>query len=119
MEKINDNVAATMTSAAGNLVDLTNKSGLSVSSKADQLTGKIGQQIRTMAEILRERSPHETIRKTTYKVADKLESAGSYLEGDNLKILVSDAGSLVRRYPIKLILIGVGVGFLLARGRGR
>jgi hypothetical protein len=90
-----------------------------LSSKVDQLNGKIGQEMRSIAETLRARSPHETIRKTAYNVAAKLDRAGSYLEGNDSKAMLADFGSVVSRSPIKLILIGVGVGFLLARGRSK
>ena len=90
-----------------------------LSSKVDQLNGKIGQEMRSIAETLRARSPHETIRKTTYTIAAKLDRAGSYLEGNDSKTVLADFGSVVSRSPMKLILIGAGVGFLLAYGRGK
>jgi ElaB/YqjD/DUF883 family membrane-anchored ribosome-binding protein len=90
-----------------------------LSSKVDQLNGKIGQEMRSIAGALRARSPHEMIRKTTYNVAAKLDRAGSYLEGSDSKAVLADFGSAVSRSPMKLILIGAGVGFLLARARGK
>ena len=85
----------------------------------DQLSGKIGQEMRSIAGTLRARSPHEMIRKSTYNVAAKLDRAGSYLEGNDSKTVLGDFSSAVSRSPMKLVLIGVGVGFLLARARGK
>jgi hypothetical protein len=48
-------------------------------------------------------------------VAGALETSGKYLEEKNLTGMVDDLTDLVRKNPIPALLIGVGLGFLLAR----
>lgn len=86
-------------------------------SKAAEVTSQLGQKVRAVAGKLRERSPHETVRDATYKVADTLESAGAYLESKSLRDIADDLGAVVRRYPLQSLLLGVALGFLLARRR--
>ena len=48
-------------------------------------------------------------------VAQTLERTGRYLQEEGLKGIGEDAASLIRRYPIQSVLIGIGIGFLIAR----
>jgi len=48
-------------------------------------------------------------------VVDGLESTSFYLREKNFEHLAKDVTALVRTYPIQFILIGVGLGYLLAR----
>ncbi|MGH7846057.1 MAG: hypothetical protein ACREQW_12935 [Candidatus Binatia bacterium] len=116
MENKSDNLAATVSETAGQAADQAQESASEAASKAREIASKVGHKVKELAEKVRERSPHETVRETTYKVANKLESAGSYLEDKDFESMINDVGSLIRRYPWKSLLIGVGVGFLLARG---
>ena len=119
MENKTENLAATATETAETAIDRAKESASEAALKAREITSKVGHKVKDLAEKVREKSPHETVRDTTYKVADTLESAGSYLEEKDFKSMISDVGSLIQRYPWKSLLIGVGVGFLLARVRNR
>jgi hypothetical protein len=48
-------------------------------------------------------------------VASALDSSGRYLEEQGLSGMAEDVTNLIRRNPIPAMLIGVGLGFLLAR----
>jgi hypothetical protein len=48
-------------------------------------------------------------------VADKLDSAGQYVEDRNLSGMMDDVTGLIKRNPIPAVLIGLGIGFLLGR----
>jgi hypothetical protein len=48
-------------------------------------------------------------------VAGTLESGGRYLEEQGLGGIAEDVTGLIRRNPIPAVLIGVGLGFMLAR----
>jgi ElaB/YqjD/DUF883 family membrane-anchored ribosome-binding protein len=48
-------------------------------------------------------------------VGDTIERGGRYLEDRDLGGMASDLGSLIRRNPVPSILVGLCVGFLLAR----
>jgi hypothetical protein len=67
---------------------------------------------------LRETAPHEGfIGSAASTVADTLEASGRYLEQQNLSDMGRDVVNLIRRYPIQAVLVGFGIGFLLASGR--
>jgi len=48
-------------------------------------------------------------------VAAKLEGSGRYLETHGLTGVADDLANEIRRNPIPALLVGVGVGFLIAR----
>jgi hypothetical protein len=66
---------------------------------------------------IRDRAPYESVRGTTNRVADTLESAGSYLEDRNIDGMLEDLTGMIRRYPVQVLLAGIALGFLLARKR--
>lgn len=52
-------------------------------------------------------------------VGGALESTGHYLKEDGLRHIASDATDLIRRNPIPAMLLGVGLGLLVALASGR
>jgi hypothetical protein len=85
--------------------------------KAREVTSDLGHQMKGFGEKIRQKSPHESVRNTTNKVADTLESAGSYLEQKNLDGMLDDVAGLIRRYPLQSLLAGIAIGFLLSHKR--
>lgn len=85
--------------------------------RAREVTSNFGHKVKEFAGRLREKSPHEGVRTTTNKVADKLESAGTYLEEKSFEGMAGDVADVIRRYPLQSLLVGIGVGFLLSRRR--
>src|SRR5215470_3930944 len=68
------------------------------------------------ASEIREKAPREgKIGTTATKVAGGLESASYYLQEKKFEHLGEDVKGLVRRYPLQSLLVGLGLGFLLAR----
>jgi len=53
--------------------------------------------------------------RATDTAADGIKDVGRYLEDKNLSGMMDDVTELVRRNPIPALLVGVGIGFLLAR----
>jgi hypothetical protein len=91
-----------------------------VADKAEDATTSVGSGMRSMAEGLRERAPQGgMIGRASEAVADTLESAGRHLEEGGLSGLGNDMTNLVRRYPLPSLLVGIGLGFLLARATTR
>jgi hypothetical protein len=68
-----------------------------------------------MAGTVREHAPSGVMGTAASRVADTLESGGRYLREEGLRGMGEDLTELVRRNPIPALLIGIGVGFLLAR----
>jgi uncharacterized protein YjbJ (UPF0337 family) len=90
-----------------------------VSEKAGQSMSAVGEKIGSLAEIIRERAPHEgAMGSAATTVANKLDAAGSYLQGKDVDHMMGDLTGMIRRYPIPALLIGLGIGYLLA-GRAR
>jgi hypothetical protein len=84
--------------------------------RADEATASVGHGIRSFAGALREKLPHEgMLGSASSTVADTLDRSGRYLEEEGLRGLASDVTDLVRRYPIPALLIGLGIGYLIAR----
>lgn len=94
--------------------------GAAASEKVHNATTTVGEKMSSLAGSLRQSAPQEgTIGSAAHKVADGLETAGSYLQDKSLENMASDVTSLIRRYPIQSLLIGVGVGYLLSRSSER
>jgi uncharacterized protein YjbJ (UPF0337 family) len=91
----------------------------SATEKASQSMSAVGEKIGSLADTIRERAPHEGAMGTAATtVANKLGAAGSYLQEKKVDHMVGDLTSMIRRYPIPALLIGLGIGYLLA-GRSR
>jgi hypothetical protein len=52
-------------------------------------------------------------------VTETVQGAGASLQAPSLDQLTGNLVALVRRYPVASVLIGLGVGVLLARSLGR
>jgi hypothetical protein len=88
----------------------------SVGSKVEEATSAVGSKIRDLGSTIREHTPTEGMfGKTSAAVADSLESGGRYLQEHGLNGIGEDVATLIRRNPIPALLVGCGVGFLLAR----
>lgn len=87
-----------------------------VGHKAEQATEAVGAGMESLGSSIREHTPDSgMLGKAGDAVADKLEGAGQYLETQGLQGLARDATDLIRKNPIPALLVGVGIGFLLAR----
>lgn len=106
------------------LEEVADEAGRSASEVSSSATGKasqpmsaVGEKIGSLADTIREKAPHEgTMGTAATAVAEKLGAAGSYLQEKKLEHMMADLSSLIRRYPIPSLLIGLGIGYLLARG---
>jgi ElaB/YqjD/DUF883 family membrane-anchored ribosome-binding protein len=79
-----------------------------------------GQKMHDLAQTVRQKAPESgTIGNIAASAADVLDRSGSYLQETDVRTLQSDLEDLIRRRPLESLLIGAGVGFLLARGLRR
>ena len=93
--------------------------GATAAKKANEAAPVIGDKMKSLADVIRGKAPREgKIGTTATKVAGGLESASHYLQEKKFDHLGEDFRGLVRRYPLRSLLIGLGLGFLLA-GRNR
>jgi uncharacterized protein YjbJ (UPF0337 family) len=84
--------------------------------KANEAATVVGEKLDSLANVIREKDPREgSVATAATTVVDGLESAGSYLREKKFEHLAKDVTELVRTYPVQSLLIGVGIGYLLAR----
>jgi len=87
-----------------------------VGHKAEDAVGSVGRGMESLGEKMREKGPdHGFLGKASGAVAGALESGGKYLEDKKISGMADDLTDLIKRNPIPALLIGVGLGFLLAR----
>jgi uncharacterized protein YjbJ (UPF0337 family) len=90
--------------------------GATAANKANEAATVVGEKIGSLANVIRENAPHEgTVATAATAVVDGLESASSYLREKKFEHLAKDVTALIRTYPVQSLLMGVGLGYLLAR----
>jgi hypothetical protein len=101
---------------ASNVGHKVGEAATAVGHGADRAVQSAGSGMQSFADTVRDRGPQSgMLGGATSAVADTLDSAGEYLESHGLSGIAEDITNLVRRNPIPALLIGIGVGFLLAR----
>jgi hypothetical protein len=122
-DKAKDTATSTMDRAkdvASHAADKAKDFGRSAADMAENATSKVGSGIESMAGTLRDKAPHEGMVGTAAgKVADTLERGGRYLQEEGLSGIADDVTDLIKRNPIPALLVGVGIGFLLAQALRR
>jgi hypothetical protein len=84
--------------------------------KAESAVSAAGSGMTSLAGTIREKMPHEGVLGTTSEtVANKLETGGRYLQEEGLGGMFDDMANVIRRNPVPALLVGIGIGFLLAR----
>ena len=121
----------TMSNRGGNGTTAATEAGIGMAAKAQELGAAavstaseaataVGEQIGSLAGVIRDHAPHEgAIATAATTVAGGLESASTYLKEKDYENLATDLTSLVRRYPVQFLVAGVGLGYLLARSMKR
>jgi ElaB/YqjD/DUF883 family membrane-anchored ribosome-binding protein len=90
------------------------------SKKVDEATAALGERVRSAGGTLRERGPREgMLGSATEAVAGSLENTGRYIQEEGLLGMAEDITELIRRNPIPAVLVGIGIGFLLAKSTRR
>ncbi len=100
--------------------------------KSEDLVTKAGAKARTTAEGVREQlseagtATKGILRKTSKegadavsRVTDHVRSSVDVLQEDGFTGIMNDVETLIKRYPIHAVLIGAGIGFIVARTRMR
>jgi hypothetical protein len=79
------------------------------------VSSHVGAGMESLGETIREHSPGGRAGEVASRVADNLERGGHYVREKELKGMANDLADVIRRNPVPAILIGVGLGYLLAR----
>jgi len=86
------------------------------SKRVDEATASLGERVRSAGSALRDRGPTEgMLGSATSSVADSLEQTGRYIQEEGVVGMAEDITELIRRNPIPAMLVGVGIGFMLAK----
>jgi len=94
--------------------------GAQASDKIDSAMTTAGEQMGSLAQTVREKAPSDgPISDVAQSAATALERGGSYLEQADVSAVRGDLEMMIRKHPIEALLIGVGLGMLLARSTRR
>lgn len=116
MENQVSNLADQAKSAAQNVGEKAKQAGEYVRDKADQGTSQVGKGMESLAGTIRDQGPKSgLLGKATTGVADTLDTAGRYLDQQGMSGMVDDLTSMIKNHPVPAMLIGIGLGFILAR----
>lgn len=103
------------TNISQNVKDKASEYASKVSEKADEAAASVGSGLKSTANTVRENLPSKgVIGAASEKVADTLERSGEYLENKGLSGVSEDVLTMIKKNPIPAVLIGIGVGYLLA-----
>jgi len=113
--------------AAGYAVDQANQAvnaasknvasaGSYLDKQAEDATCALGGSLKAAGEAVRQNTPHDgRIGQASSVVAQALTDTGDYVQREGLEGMACDVTSLIKRNPIPAMLIGIGLGFLVAR----
>jgi hypothetical protein len=110
------NVVDKAKQAASNVAEKAKDVASAVGDKADSAVSSVGSGMQSLGGTIRDKGPHGgVLGGAASGVANALETSGRYLEEQGLSGMAEDLTGLIRRHPIPAMLIGVGLGYLLAR----
>ena len=105
--------------ANGAVAEMTAKAqelGVTAVSMAGEAATAVGETMGSLAGVIRDNASHEgTLASAATAVAGGLESASSYLQEKGYENIATDLTAVIRRYPVQALLVGVGLGYVLAR----
>jgi len=102
--------------AADKAKDAVKATGEALGEAADAGASAVGGGMKSLAGTVREQGPHEgMLGDATTAVAKGLEQGGKYLQKEGLTGMAEDVTEMIRRNPIPAVLVGVGIGFILAQ----
>jgi len=101
-------------------VDKAQQVGAQAVDKVDAATTDVGAKMTEAAQTIREKAPMSgPVADAASTAATTLERAGTYLQQQDLADMRADLEGIIRRHPIESLLIGLGIGYLLARSTRR
>lgn len=110
------NPTEVLDSAKQKAADATN----AASEKANDAMTAAGSQMSTLAQTVREKAPVEgRAGEIASNAADALDRGGRYLQQADPQMIRSDLEQMIRQHPVEAMLVGLGVGYLLARATRR
>lgn len=92
-----------------------------VTEQAEDLAESIDQTMDSAAQAVQDtiRRTKKTAGAAVQSVADGVETSTEYLSERGVAGMVEDVETLIRRYPLQALLIGLSLGYLFTRSRQR
>lgn len=107
-----ENVQQAASTAMGKAQELAG----AASKRVDDATTALGERVKSVGGTIRDHGPREgMLGSATGAVADSLEHTGRYIQEEGIMGMAEDVTELIRRNPIPAMLVGVGIGFMLAK----
>jgi len=114
-------------SAAGYVADQVkdaanqaSKAGAYIESRAEDATSSIGSGLKAAGESVRNYAPQDgRLGQASSAVAQTLSQTGDYIEREGLGGIANDIATLIKKNPIPTLLLGIGLGFLIASATAR
>jgi ElaB/YqjD/DUF883 family membrane-anchored ribosome-binding protein len=101
---------------ASNVAQKAQDAASTAQQRTDEALSNVGEKMSSLAGTLRQSAPQGgSLGTAASAVADRLEAGGSYLQEHGLEDMAGEMATLVRRYPMQAVLVGLGVGFLLGQ----
>jgi vacuolar-type H+-ATPase subunit H len=114
------NVTDKAREVASSVMDRAKDAASNLGQKAQDGLEAAGSGLTSAAGTIRENLPSEgMLRNVGERVAEGLETSGRYISEEGFSGMADDLTDLIRRNPIPALLVGVAVGFLLARATTR
>lgn len=106
--------------AGGQALDKTKDAamaaGEALAETADAGAAAVGGGLKSLAGTIRDQGPQEgMLGEATTTVAKGLEQGGRYLQKEGITGMADDLSDMIRRNPIPAVLVGIGIGFMLAQ----
>jgi len=116
MKNAGQNVAQSAVNTYGDAKAKAQELGSAAAEKVGGASKAVGETMSSWAGTIRESAPREgNLGSAAKTVADQLDNAGSYLQDNTFENMARDVTTLIRRYPMQSLLVGLGVGYLLSR----
>jgi len=114
------NVADRAKDVASSAADTARDWASSAGHKAEGALESVGSGMSSLAGTVREKMPHDGMMGSASEcVADALETGGRYLTQEGFRGMADDVTNVIRRNPIPALLVGIGLGYLIARSTSR
>jgi uncharacterized membrane-anchored protein YhcB (DUF1043 family) len=110
------NVADKAKDAAGTVAEKAKDAAATLGHKAEDATQAVGSGIESLGGRLRDKLPEKGVLGAAgSSVASGLESSGKYIREEGLSGMADDVTNMIRRNPLPAVLVGVALGFMIAR----
>jgi len=113
------NVADKARDVASNVADKARDYASTAGERTDDALATAGGRMASWGESLRQNPPSGVLRSAATAVAGPLEAGGHYLQEHGLNDMMDDLGSVIRRYPMQSIFVGLGLGCLIGMAFSR